>query len=194
MVAYSLLSRPPIKWATVGEKTLAQEERKRERETRRQKVHRSYEYRDLDSYKEMNSSGMLKLESLERALRYLFENSDLKLGAMQERLVNEIIVAFLKKIFGDELVGNMKYLCKKFMITEMSDTLAVLVPIMHLFDLITIIITQKSLLLSFNFTFFLSFFDLSIFSFLCLFLFLLSIFSVTQVICAIITSIAILMV
>lgn len=137
MVAHSLFSRPPIKWATVGEKVLAQEERKRERETRQQKVHRSYAYKDLDSYKEMNSSGMLKLESLERALRYLFENSDLKLGAMQERLVNEIIVAFLKKIFGDELVANMKYLCKKFMITEMSDTLAVLVPIMSLFDLLT---------------------------------------------------------
>lgn len=136
MVAHPLFSRPPIKWAPVGEKVLTQEQRKRERETRDQKVHRSYKYEDLASYKEMNSSGMLKLESLERALRYLFENSDLKLGAMQERLVNEIIVAFLKKIFGDELVGNLKHLCKKFMITELFDTLAVLVPRTTLFDLL----------------------------------------------------------
>lgn len=124
----SLLARKPIKWARIATKAIAKEERKKEAEVRNQKVFRSYEYQDLDSFKEMNSSGMLRLESLERALRYLFEHSDLKLGAMQERLVNEIKIAFLKKMFGDDLVANLKFLCEKFSITELFDTMAVLVP------------------------------------------------------------------
>lgn len=124
----SLLARKPIKWARIATKAIAKEERKKEAEVRNQKVFRSYEYQDLDSFKEMNSSGMLRLESLERALRYLFEHSDLKLGAMQERLVNEIKIAFLKKMFGDDLVANLKFLCEKFSITELFDTMSVLVP------------------------------------------------------------------
>lgn len=131
----SLFTRKPIKWAPIATQAIVKEERKKETELRNQKVYRTYEYEDLDSFKEMNSSGMLKLESFERALRYLFEHSDLKLGAMQERLVNEIKIAFLKKMFGDDLVANLKHLCQRFMITELFDTLAVLVPIMSLFDL-----------------------------------------------------------
>jgi len=80
MVASSLLARPPINWAPTLKKAIRQEEVKKQRDVRRQKVYRSYEYESLDSYKAMSQSGLLRLESLESAFRYLFANSDLRLG------------------------------------------------------------------------------------------------------------------
>ncbi len=124
----SLLARPPIKWAPVAQKALAQEKLRLQNEKRKQKVHRSYEYKDLESYKEMTQSGLIKLQSLERALRYLLDNSELKLGKMQEELIKQMMIAYLKKMFGDDLVANMKYLRKKFQIKELFDTLGCFVP------------------------------------------------------------------
>lgn len=125
---FSLLARPPVKWASVAKKALEQESRKQELETKRQKVYRSYEYSSLESYKRMNNSGRLRLQSLEGAFRYLFEHSDVKLGYMQQRLIEQTTVAYLKNMFALDLVSNLKFLCRKFLITELFDTLAVLFP------------------------------------------------------------------
>ena len=127
----SLLSRPPIKWAPTIKRAIHQDELKKQRDTRKQKVYRSYEYESLESYKRMNNSGLRRLESLDAAFRYLFANSDLKLGYMQERLIREITIAYLKIMFKDDLLGNLKFLREKYQITELFDTIAVLFPVCY---------------------------------------------------------------
>lgn len=126
--ALHLRRRRPILWEPIGKRALDDEEAREERVRKRQKVHRSFEYSELESFKRLKSSGRMKLDSLEGAFRYLFENSDLRLGYMQKRLIDEIIVAFLKIMFGDDLVANLKFLSSKFMITQLFDTISVLFP------------------------------------------------------------------
>ena len=128
MVLTSLLARPPIKWAPTLQKAIRQEERRKTRDVRKQKVYRTYEYPQLQSFKDMTSSGMMRLESMERAERYLFENSDLRLGSMQVKFINVMKIACLKKIFQDDLLPNMAFLQEKFGIKEMHDTVASLFP------------------------------------------------------------------
>lgn len=139
MVCQYLLARPPIKWAPTFQKAIQQEERKKERDVRKQKVYRSYEYSSLESFKKMNNSGLLRLESLERAFRYLFANSKLELGFMQERLKREFTIAHLKQMFKNDLIPNLKFLQEKFNITEMYDTLSVLFPSKPLFIIISVV-------------------------------------------------------
>jgi hypothetical protein len=128
MVAKSLLSRPPIKWAPILKKAIRQEERKKSRDLDHQEVHRSYVYPQLQSYKDMTSSGMMRLEAMERAFRYLFDNSDLRLGSMQEKFINVMKIACLKNMFKDDLLPNMQFLQDKYNITRMYDTVASLFP------------------------------------------------------------------
>lgn len=128
MVHTSLFARPPIKWAPTLKKAIRQEERKKSRDVRKQKVYRIYEYPQLQSYKDMTSSGMMRLEAMERAERYLFEHSDLRLGSMQVKFINVMKIACLRKIFGDNLLPNMAFLQEKFGIKEMHDTVASLFP------------------------------------------------------------------
>jgi len=47
---------------------------------------------------------------------------------MQERLIREITIAYLKMMFKDDLIANLDFLCKKFNITEMFDTISCLFP------------------------------------------------------------------
>lgn len=125
---YSILARPPVKWARVGQQILKREAKKKSDAFKRQKVHRKSEYSQLESFKEMSNSGRKKLESLENAFRYFFDNSDTKLGYMQAKLKEVVIMAFLKNMFGDDLVPNLKYLSKKFDITKFIDTVAIMFP------------------------------------------------------------------
>lgn len=124
--AYSILSRPPIKWADIGRRVLERDAKKKAAAFKRQKVYPKYVYPLLDSYKEMSNSGRKRLDSLEGAFRFFFENSETKLGYMQAKLKEVVIAAFLKNMFGDDLVANLKYLSKKFDITRFIDTVAIL--------------------------------------------------------------------
>jgi hypothetical protein len=124
----TLRLRKPIKWTPLSEKMVARETKRKTDEVQRQKVYRSYEYLSLESYKRYTNSGRLRLESMEGALRYFFEHSDMRLGHMQEKLINEIIVAFLPIMFGDDLVANLKFLTNKFNIKSLINTLGVLLP------------------------------------------------------------------
>jgi hypothetical protein len=126
--SYSILARPPVKWAHVGERILKREAKKKSDAFKRQKVYRKNEYAQLESYKEMSNSGRKKLESLETAFRYFFDHSETKLGYMQAKLKEVVIMAFLKNMFGDDLVPNLKYLSKKFEITKFIDTVAIMFP------------------------------------------------------------------
>ena len=126
-IASKLLLRQPIKWAAIGKKALRQEEYRKEDEARKQKVLRSFEYEELESFKRLNSSGRLRLDSMERAFTYLFDNG-VKLGYMQERLIRQVKIAFLKNMFADDLVPNLKFLCQKFLIKQLIDSVAILFP------------------------------------------------------------------
>lgn len=118
-----------IKWiSNLGQNIINEAEEKEEREAKRPKGHRKYQYEALDSYKEYTSSGRRRLESLEGAMRYFFEFSGIRLGYMQKRLVDVVIIAMLTKIFGDDLVANLKYIHKKFKIDKLSDTFAIIFP------------------------------------------------------------------
>lgn len=119
----------PLRWAaSLGEKLIQRHEDRVMEKRKRAKVYKKYEYQGLESYKENTSSGRLRLESFERAFRYLFEHSETRLGYMQKRLVDVITIALLSKIFGDDLVNNLKFLRKKYLINELNDTVAILYP------------------------------------------------------------------
>jgi hypothetical protein len=118
-----------IKWiSSFGERIINETEERDKREAKRPKGHRKYEYDSLASYKEYSSSGRRRLESLEGAMRFFFEHSGVRLGYMQKRLVDVVIIAMLTKIFGDDLVANLSYIHKKFKIDKLNDTFAIIFP------------------------------------------------------------------
>lgn len=148
-IASLLSQRAPITWASIGKRALRQEDHRKEDEARRQKVHRRYEYQGLDSMKAMTNSGRNRLYSLKAAFRYFFEHSEVRLGDMQKRLIDAITVAFLKNMFADDLVPNLKWLCKEFRIKELIDTLCCLVPrrcIIHLHHSLSLSLSYPLLL------------------------------------------------
>lgn len=117
----------------ITKNVIQQQEKRNNDEIRRQKVYRQFEYTELESYKKLTDSGRIKLENMEAAFRYLFEQSGLRLGYMQKRLIDVIMIAFLRKMFGDQLVANLTYLKKKFMFKDLNDTIAILFPVWFIF-------------------------------------------------------------
>lgn len=47
---------------------------------------------------------------------------------MQKKLFDALVVSVLKKIFGDDLITNLKFLSTKFLIEELNDAVAFLFP------------------------------------------------------------------
>ena len=118
-----------IQWISkLGQGIINETEEKNKKEAKKPKGHRKYKYEALDSYKEYTSSGRRRLESLEGAMRFFFEHSGIRLGYMQKKLVDVVIIAMLTKIFGDDLVANLKYIHKKFSIDKLNDTFAIIFP------------------------------------------------------------------
>jgi hypothetical protein len=119
----------PLRWAdALCRKLVDKVDHRLGEKKKRSKIHRIHEYHKLESYKKYTSSGRVRLERFERAFRYLFENSDTRLGCHQKRLVDVITIALLAKIFGAELVHNLKFLKKKYSIEELNDTVAIIFP------------------------------------------------------------------
>lgn len=119
----------PLRWlGTVGDDLLKREQERRGAARKKARVYRKYEYSQLESYKEYTDSGRRRLESLEGAFRYLFANSSTRLGYMQKKLIDVVTIALLSKIFGADLVGNLRYIHKKYLIDELNDTVAILFP------------------------------------------------------------------
>lgn len=111
-----------------GDALLKRERERRGAARKRARVYRKHEYSQLESYKEYSDSGRRRLESLEGAFRYLFANSNTRLGYMQKKLIDVVTIALLSKIFGADLVGNLRYIHKKYLIDELNDTVAILFP------------------------------------------------------------------
>jgi len=128
-VAAFIRGRKFVEWAPITKNVIEQQEKRNRDEIRRQKVFRQFEYTELESYKKLTDSGRIKLEHMEAAFRYFFEQSGLRLGYMQKRLIDVIMIAFLRKMFGNDLVANLTYLKKKFMFKDLNDTIAILFPV-----------------------------------------------------------------
>ena len=75
-------------------------------------------------------SGRKRLASFEAAFRHLFEHSDppVRLGDLQEKLIKEVTVALLPQFFKKDLVENIKWLRKKYVIDVLSETVSAVCP------------------------------------------------------------------
>jgi hypothetical protein len=115
-------------YTTIGEEAIKQYE-KREENLRKRPCYRKFEYSNLASYKEIVNSGRIRYKSFEDAMRFYFEHSPIRLGYMQQKLFEVLIISVLKKIFQDDLISNLKFLSKKFLIEELNDAVAILFPV-----------------------------------------------------------------
>ena len=116
------------KWGCIG-KTVIEKKEKLDAQVHKRSCYRKVEYPDLPSYKRLHNSGRMRLESFERAMRFYFENSDMKLGYMQKKLLDVLIVAAMRKFFKDDLVSNLQFLSHKYKIDELNDAVAILFPV-----------------------------------------------------------------
>lgn len=119
--------RRSTQWGFVG-KQVIDKAKKQEEKVHKRRCYRKHEYQDLPSYQKLQNSGRMRLESFERAMRFYFEHSDMKLGYMQKRLIDVFIVAALRKFFEHDLVANLKYLSHKYSVSVLSDAIGVLFP------------------------------------------------------------------
>lgn len=114
----------PLRWAAqLGRQLVEREEARRVEARKKARVYRKHEYALLDSYKEYTASGRRRLDSLEGAMRYLQEECGVELGVMQEALVNVTVIALLQKLFGDELVANLRYIHRRYKIKKLNNTI-----------------------------------------------------------------------
>lgn len=114
--------------ANKGKEIIQKHEEKTNRKRKKAKVYRKYQYSQLDSFKEHSNSGRMKLESFERATRYLFEHSNVVLGELQERMFKVVQMALLGKMFETDLIANLKYLRKRFPIDQLNNTIGIKLP------------------------------------------------------------------
>lgn len=116
-----------IQWSGIGKKMI---ETKEVLETRvnKRKCDRKYTYADKESFKKLQCSGRIRLENFERATRYYFEHSDMKLGYMQKRAIDVYTILSLRKFFKNDLISNLHYLSNKFLIDQLNNAGAILFP------------------------------------------------------------------
>lgn len=112
-----------VKWASaLGERLTEtasrREATKRAKETLQRTENYPFQRRNAQK------SGRALLEDYEAAFRYLFASTDIRLGYMQKKMVDAITIALLYKFFKNDLVANLKWLRKKFVIKELNDTWA----------------------------------------------------------------------
>ena len=86
-----------------------------------------HEYSEKESFKNMTSSGRNRLERYRGAFQYLY-STGVKLGYMQKKLVDAIGAAFLKTMFGDDLINNLNFLKTAFGVDELFENLSCTFP------------------------------------------------------------------
>ncbi len=112
-----------VKWASaLGQRLLEREARREEARRARATMKRTEDF--AASRRNAPRGGRQLLEDYEAAFRYLFSETDIRLGHMQKKMVDAITVALLFKFFKDDLVANLKWLRKKYVIKELNDTWA----------------------------------------------------------------------
>lgn len=119
-----------IPWGQKSKDLLYKVEKHQEntREKSKNMLKRKSEYQLMDSFKELECSGRIKLARFERATRYLFDKCGVQLGHKQELLFEAILTAYLLNMFGDDLVSNISYLKTKYKLQELFDAVAILFP------------------------------------------------------------------
>ena len=112
-----------VRWASalgtqLVDAALRREALKRQREVMRRTE--DYPCQQAETVK----SGRARLEDFDAAFRYLFATTDIRLGYMQKKMVDSSTIALLPKFFKTDLVANLKWLRKKYVIKELNDTWA----------------------------------------------------------------------
>lgn len=120
-------TRRTTRLGQIGKQVLERDQ-KRESIVHKRPCVRKVDVEDSPVYQKLQNSGRMRLESFEGAMRFYFANSDMKLGYMQKRLVDLLIVTALRKFFATDLVANLKYLSTKYMIDDLSDCVSVIFP------------------------------------------------------------------
>lgn len=94
----------------------------------KRKCHRKMDYADLPSYKALTSSGKANFDRYRRAVELYLELTSFKFGYMQEKLEHEILITYLRMLYGDDLLPNLHDIEKEFAIAELRDVCAILYP------------------------------------------------------------------
>ena len=89
---------------------------------------RKFKYQSLDTMKELECSGRLKLARFDKAYEYLKNNCGIRIGHMQEKLFLAIRTIFLPLMFESDLVSNIQYLSKLHGIKKIFNMFAALYP------------------------------------------------------------------
>lgn len=78
----------------------ANDEEKRLRDLRKKRMpHLRHEYQDLPEYAELRSDGRRRMEMFDRGLEFLFTHGGVRLGHLQQKLMNAVRMAALKRMY-----------------------------------------------------------------------------------------------
>jgi hypothetical protein len=115
-----------VKWSAALGQSLIETVKRREKRRKERVVFQRISEKKTPT--ESSKSGRALLEDFDAAFRYLFERSEVRLGALQKRIVDLITIALLGKFFKHDLVANLKRLRRKYLIEELNDTVSAICP------------------------------------------------------------------
>lgn len=117
-----------IKWGSIGRNILSKIDNKAKLIKENSIIYRKFEFKFLQSMKEIECSGRIKLTNFDLAYQYLTRDCGIQIGHMQENLFNALRTIILPLMFQNDLVSNIQYLKKKLNIREIFNMFAALYP------------------------------------------------------------------
>jgi hypothetical protein len=86
-------------------------------------------YARRPEFRALRDAGLQRLERFDRAIAYLRNEGGVKLGYLQERFLRAIRLVSLPKMLGErQLLANMPLLQRKYGVTSIEDTAAIIYP------------------------------------------------------------------
>jgi len=117
-----------IKWGQISNNIVDSLQEKKRKLKDLSVVARKFQYSHLDTMKEIQSSGRLKLKRFDSALEYLKTKHGVQIGQKQQSLLDAIRISFFPIMFGEELISNVSFLKKYYDLQDVYDMFAGLYP------------------------------------------------------------------
>jgi hypothetical protein len=117
-----------IKWGQISNNIVDSLQEKKRKLKDLSVVARKFQYSHLDTMKEIQSSGRLKLKRFDSALEYLKTKHGVQIGHKQQSLLDAIRISFFPIMFGEELISNVSFLKKYYDLQDVYDMFAGLYP------------------------------------------------------------------
>lgn len=117
-----------IKWGKISNNIVDSLQEKKRKLKDLSVVARKFQYSHLDTMKEIQSSGRLKLKRFDSALEYLKTKHGVQIGHKQQSLLDAIRISFFPIMFGEELISNVSFLKKYYGLQDVYDMFAGLYP------------------------------------------------------------------